>query len=98
MTSSATTKMFKFDFVQDDDDKDGQTRTFQHEKKKAGEPVLTEISLIELVRTLRLSLSEGAKLILSTVGQFTFPRFLLSTADTAVEGPPRIFSLSARPL
>jgi len=44
--------MFKFDFVQDGGDE--RTQKAQNDKKEANEPVLTEISLIELVRTPRL--------------------------------------------
>jgi len=44
--------MFKFDFVQDGDGE--RTQEAQNDKKEANEPVLTEISLIELVRTPRL--------------------------------------------
>lgn len=42
--------MFKFDFVQSDND--GKTQTVQNEMGESTEPVLTEISLLELVRAL----------------------------------------------
>ena len=87
--------MFKFDFVQDGGE---QTQGVQDEKKEPNEPVLTEISLIELVRTPRLNLFETAMLILFTVGHFALPHLLLSAADTATREPSRNFYLSAGPL
>jgi len=84
--------MFKFDFVQDGEDE--QTRTAQNAKKEPKEPALTEISLIELVRTQRFSLliTNGNSF---TVGHFTLPHILLPSADTVIRGPARTFSLSA---
>lgn len=55
VTSSGTvTGMFKFDFVQDGGNE--QTQTARNEEKEPDEPVLTEISLLELVCTTRLDL------------------------------------------
>lgn len=84
--------MFRFDFVQDGGDE--QTRTAQNAKKEPKEPALTEISLIELVRTQRFSLlmtNEDSFI----VGHFALPHILLPSADTAIRGPSRTFSLSA---
>ena len=62
MTSSGTvTVMFKFDFVQDGGEE--RTQKTQNEEKEASEPVLTEISLLELVRTGRMGLLWTAILI-----------------------------------
>lgn len=94
VTSSTIAEMFKFDFIQDGGDE--RTYTVQNEKKEANEPALTEISLIELVRTPRLRIPEAVALIPSTVRQFARPHFLFSAADTVTyRGPLRISPLEA---
>jgi hypothetical protein len=53
--------MFKFDFVQEGDNE--HTQTAQNEERGADEPGLTEISLIELVRTQQSWLPESVMTI-----------------------------------
>jgi hypothetical protein len=63
-------EMFKFDFIQDSDNEQSQAQT---KKAEANEPALTEISLIELVRPLRLRLQKTVTLISFAVGHFALP-------------------------
>ena len=95
VTSSTIDEMFKFDFIQDGGDE--QTQTAQNTKKEPNEPALTEISLIELVRTPRFSLliPNGDSF---SVRHFAPSHLLLPSTDTVIGEPSRTFSLSARSL
>jgi hypothetical protein len=88
--------MFKFDFVQDGGDE--QPKAAQSVKKEVNEPVLTEISLIELVRGLRLQMLKTVAFIPFAVGHFALSHFLLPVENPTIRGPSRDFSLSTRPL
>ena len=88
--------MFKFDFVQDGSDE--QHKAARSVKKEVNEPVLTEISLIELVRGLRLQMLKTVVFIPFAVRHFTLTHFLLPVANPTIGGPPRDFPLSTGPL